>query len=211
MPASTGYEVPNIAALRAVPATLLISGFRLGVTSKTAWYMYSSVATEPDDGDLVVQPTEVTGAGRWYKTKATIAATEVTGLTAYIDNLPPKSSLASNGIGVTTGVLGTNQSSTHTISLSGAGVFTKLETSSAARVRVYLNNTYATADLGRLIDVELTGEHGCLLEAVTTSGNLVLDLSPIVFYVATTSLSVTITNLALTSQTVTCLLTRYFW
>lgn len=211
MPASTGYEVPTIAALRAVPTALLISGLRLGVTSKTAWYMYSSSATETDDGDLVVQPTEVSGAGRWYKTKANVAATEVTGLTAYIDSLPPRSSLTSSDLVLTTGSLATNQSSTHTLTLSGAGLFTKLQTSSQARVRVYLNNTYATADLGRLIDVELTGEHGCLLEAVTTSGNLVLDLSPLVPYVSTTSLSVTVTNLALTSQTITCTLTRSYW
>lgn len=210
MPASTGYEVSTIAALRAVPATLLISGLRLGVTSKAAWYMYSSGATETDDGDLVVQPTEVSGAGRWYKTKANVAATEVTGLTAFVDARPARSALATDTLAVTSGSLTTNQSSILVLSVVGAGVFTKLQTSAAARVRIYLNNTYATADLGRGVDVELTGEHGCLLEAVTTSGNLTLDLSPIVSYVSDSELRLTVTNLT-TTQSITCTLTRYYW
>lgn len=53
-----------------------------------------------------------------------------------------------------------------------------LATDYPARVRVYLSAAYQTADLARLVTFDPTGDHGCILEVVTTAGLLDLALSP---------------------------------
>jgi hypothetical protein len=51
----------------------------------------------------------------------------------------------------------------------------RLQTSRPAWVRVYSKPAYQTADISRSQSVDPIGEHGVLLECITTSSNLILD------------------------------------
>jgi hypothetical protein len=53
-----------------------------------------------------------------------------------------------------------------------------LATNYPAWVRIYSSVAARTADSGRAIDTDPTGEHGVLLEVLTTTGNLIIDLAP---------------------------------
>jgi len=53
-----------------------------------------------------------------------------------------------------------------------------LATDYPARVRVYLSEAYRTADLSRPVSQDPAGDHGCILEVVTTAGVLGMALSP---------------------------------
>jgi hypothetical protein len=54
----------------------------------------------------------------------------------------------------------------------------RLTTNRPAWVRVYSATEYQTADSSRLQTVDPTGEHGVILECITTAANLSLDLCP---------------------------------
>jgi len=56
----------------------------------------------------------------------------------------------------------------------------RVQTDRAARVRVYTTATAQAADAARPIGTSPTGDHGLLLEYVTTAGVLAADLSPLV-------------------------------
>lgn len=55
-----------------------------------------------------------------------------------------------------------------------------LATNRPARVRAYSTSAHRTADASRAAGTDPTGNHGCLLDIVTTSGVLSIDLSPMV-------------------------------
>lgn len=57
----------------------------------------------------------------------------------------------------------------------------KLQTNYPARVRVYLTAAQRDADLARPVNVAPTGDHGLVLEVVTTPALLVLSLVPVAF------------------------------
>lgn len=65
-----------------------------------------------------------------------------------------------------------------TIALGKASSVIKLQTSRAAWVRFYSTQAHQTADAARAQTVDPTGEHGVLLEVITESSNLTLDLNP---------------------------------
>ena len=68
--------------------------------------------------------------------------------------------------------------STATLTVPKAYTILKVATDYPARVRVYLTAAHQLADVARAVTVDPTGDHGCVLEAVTTAGVLALNLSP---------------------------------
>lgn len=55
-----------------------------------------------------------------------------------------------------------------------------IETNRPARVRLYVDTDYRDADAARILGAPPSGDHGCILEYVTTAGLLAAYLSPIV-------------------------------
>lgn len=73
-----------------------------------------------------------------------------------------------------------------------------------ARIRLYSSEAYRVADLNRAATADPSGEHGLILEAVTTASNLDLDLAPIAWGSSTSSnVAATITNLSNSAQSIT--------
>ena len=78
----------------------------------------------------------------------------------------------------------------------------KIETSRPARVRMYATIAQRTADVSRAVGTDPTGNHGLLLELVTSTGFLTYVLSPVVdfmsddgssdFYVSVTNLDTSV-------------------
>jgi len=88
----------------------------------------------------------------------------------------------------------------------------KLVTDKPAWVRVYSKPSYQSADSGRGQTSDPAGEHGVLLECITTSGNLELDLAPAAMIYSldgaqTTQVNVTVKNLDSTAGAITVTLT----
>lgn len=102
-----------------------------------------------------------------------------------------------------------------TVTLSGLtlGTCINLTTNFPARVRAYINSAYAAADAARAVNIDPTGEHGCLLECVTTPSNLDLDLSPPIDLYSKSggNISVILTNYDSVSRTVSCTFTILKW
>jgi VCBS repeat-containing protein len=83
----------------------------------------------------------------------------------------------------------------------------KIQTSRPAWVRVYSTPAHQTADAARSQTADPTGEHGVLLEVITTSGNLTLDLNPAAMVFSldggqTENVNVTVKNLDSSAGTV---------
>jgi hypothetical protein len=79
----------------------------------------------------------------------------------------------------TTAALAQNAREKGRIALAGVGVrMIRIATDRAARVRIYTTPTKRDNDELRAIGTDPTGDHGCLLEVVTTATVLSLDLSP---------------------------------
>jgi hypothetical protein len=88
----------------------------------------------------------------------------------------------------------------------------RLQTNRAAWVRVYSKPAYQSADAARAQTVDPTGEHGVLLECITTADNLILDLAPAALVYSlddtqTTQVNVTVKNLDEATGTVVVTLT----
>lgn len=98
----------------------------------------------------------------------------------------------------TTAALATGAIENSTLTVSPGWRAFKMSTSRPARVRVYSTATQRTADATRAVGTDPTGNHGLLLELITTAAALSYVLSPIVdlmsedgssdFYVAVTNL-----------------------
>lgn len=72
-----------------------------------------------------------------------------------------------------------------------------ISTTVPARIRVYKSTAQRDADLNRAIGTDPSGDHGLLLEAVTTAGQLSWQVSPGVYVpVAVPQVPVTVTNLS---------------
>ena len=72
--------------------------------------------------------------------------------------------------------------SSGTVTLPPSAAILRLATDHPARVRLYLSDAYRTADLARNVAVDPSGDHGCVLEVVTTAGVLALRLSPVAMW-----------------------------
>lgn len=80
---------------------------------------------------------------------------------------------------VSTGTLASGASESLPVTLPKSASILKLETDYPARVRLYLNATYRTNDAARLVTVDPSGDHGCVLEFLTKAGELTYFLSPV--------------------------------
>lgn len=317
MPASVGYYLADITALKAIDSSIRTDGYIRAVGTKKAWYIFFSTASDSADDDIVVQPTS--GTGRWFKVKSLVLASEIPDLSEFIDDrvnaLIAESShitttyndtantltlsINADSIGDTevsalaistiTGLVSalagkSDTSHTHnssaisdfseavddrvaallqqgsgisltyndsantlTISSTGGGggagmsettytitsstiaagasqtltfnpelgvIVRKITSDYYARVRIYIDSTSASNDLARTISTELSGEHGCLLEAVLIPANLALDLAPpVVLYKkdSSTPLSITINNLDSSPRVFNIVLSALRW
>ena len=84
MPVIAGYSLSNINALKAIPTVDLVEGYSRKVISERCWYMYLPTGTDVADNVNVVTPNS--GVGRWYKNKASVASTDVSSLTEFIQD-----------------------------------------------------------------------------------------------------------------------------
>jgi hypothetical protein len=158
------------------------------------------------DGSTIVSASAINFTG---------AAVSVTnsGTVANID-ISAASSVASQIFTVSTGTLAAGAFQIVSFTATPVGMFTNISSDFPARLKVFLTNAYAVADNGRPVNIELTGEHGCFLEAVTIPANLNLDLSPPASYYATVVgnlLYMSITNNDTVSRTITVTLTAFKW
>lgn len=80
--------------------------------------------------------------------------------------------------GFSTSSLAVLATETGTVSLAIGFRVLKLATNRPARVRLYTTAGKRDADLSRAIGVDPVGDHGLILEIVTTATLLSLDLSP---------------------------------
>ena len=114
---------------------------------------------------------------------------------------------------VTTDSIAANASdSAKTLALGKACLAIKIETDYPAWVRVYSSAAAQSADASRLIADDPTGEHGVLLEVLTTSTNLVLNLAPAAACFSLesspgTTLPITVTNKDTVSRAITATVT----
>lgn len=80
----------------------------------------------------------------------------------------------------TTASLADDAEETGTVTLAKGYRLLRIATDVAARVRVYTTAAKRTADAARAVGVDPTGDHGVVLDAVTTGALLAFDLSPTV-------------------------------
>jgi hypothetical protein len=115
--------------------------------------------------------------------------------------------LARTSITWTTGSLANNASESDDETLAKACQAYSITTDRAARVRAYSTSAHRTADAARAAGTDPTGNHGCLLDVVTTGAMLTVDLSPVVDLVnmdgtPATTIYFAITNVSGSTSTV---------
>lgn len=144
-----------------------------------------------DEGTLLTNtPTEFnfTGAGVTASNSSGIVTINV-----------PAASTSDNSVNYLTSNLQPNTHEQADLVLSRANVILNITSNRACRVRFYLNTIYRTSDLGRPLGIEPSGEHGLLLEVVTSNSNSSIDCSPLPVVAAlgsgSNSIPITITNL----------------
>jgi hypothetical protein len=106
----------------------------------------------------------------------------------------------------TTSSLANNAAATGTVTVAAGYRLMQIQTDKAARVRIYTSTAKRDADVSRAVGTDPTGDHGLLLEWVSTASVLGADLSPLVDgFTADGSASVpyTVTNLSGSTGTVT--------
>jgi hypothetical protein len=122
-------------------------------------------------------------------------------------------SLSQGTVVGTTASVANNVIDNISMALGKYSMTSKLATDKEARVRVYSTSAYRTADAARPIGTDPTGEHGVLLEVVTTTGNLTIDLAPIANLYdgessRTGNLSVAVTNMSGGTNTIQVTITN---
>lgn len=78
----------------------------------------------------------------------------------------------------TAAALAANAEANLDIAIAKAWVALRVRTNRPARVRIYANAAARTADAARAVGVAPTGDHGLLLEYITTSGDLDWAVAP---------------------------------
>lgn len=99
MPATTGYAVSNITALKAIDNTVRVDGYMRSVTSERAWFIFIAAASDTADDVNIIAPTS--GTGRWFKVKSFTLPTDISGLTEYVQDVVGTSFLQSGAFTVT--------------------------------------------------------------------------------------------------------------
>lgn len=112
----------------------------------------------------------------------------------------------------TTGTLAADATETTAITLRKGYRLYKVETNRPARVRLYATASQRDADVGRARGTDPTGDHGLVLDYVTTATQLSAALAPAVSgvnmeAVPSTAIPMTVTNLDTVAGTVTVTLT----
>lgn len=112
----------------------------------------------------------------------------------------------------TTASLATNATETGTVTMAIGYRLLHIATDKAARVQIYSTTAARTADASRPIGTDPTGNHGLMLEYVTTASVLAADLSPFVDAASmegtpSTSIPIRVTNLSVSTGTVATTLT----
>ena len=88
-------------------------------------------------------------------------------------------------------------------------IMSRLTTNIPARIRMYASTATRNADVDRAVGTTPTGNHGLILEMITTTGILDYYISPaVIAYVSSSSVPINITNLSASSGSVTINLTR---
>lgn len=197
------------------PLTIKDEGTALGnvlALNFTGQYVTTTVAgqeatvsiTSPDVVIALQQQGTVKGNAKTINfTGSAVNSVVVTGDTAVVDltgGTPSGTSILTeqNYIVTTSSAVLFNSQTTVPLNPEMVNVLRSVTTNCPARIRIYIDSTYAANDILRPVSTELSGEHGCLLEVITTPTNLVIDLAPpIVLYKKNsgTSLSMTINNL----------------
>lgn len=105
----------------------------------------------------------------------------------------------------TTASLDPDASADATVTVPASYAIYQVATNYPARVRLYLSSSQRTADAARPVTEDPEGDHGCILEVVTTSGVSSLDLSPVAIGACPTGTSayLSITNLDTVARAVT--------
>lgn len=106
------------------------------------------------------------------------------------------------------------QTYTTTLTWPKAALLYELTGNFPARVRAYINATYAGADLSRTLTTELDGDHGCLLETVKAVPNWSVNCSPgVVLHrlPSDTTLAFNITNMDTVARTLDISFKTYTW
>jgi hypothetical protein len=129
------------------------------------------------------------------------------------DLVGESNALSRQTTGFTTTSLNNNESQGFSIPALGKSfLLFSITTDKNARVRLYSTAAYAAADLSRAIGTDPAGEHGLIVEVVTTSGNRAIDLSPLVHGAnlelePTAAIAANITNLSGAAATITATFT----
>jgi len=79
-----------------------------------------------------------------------------------------------------TASLAANASENDNVTMPRQAKLYSVATNRPARVRAYSTSAHRTADASRAVGTDPTGNHGCLLDLVTTAAMLTIDLSPMV-------------------------------
>lgn len=122
--------------------------------------------------------------------------------------------LGRNSVSITTTSLAPGATdNSHTAPIGKSGVIIRVETDRPARVRLYATAAALTADTARPAGTDPTGEHGVLLDLVTTATTLDFVLSPKVVYSSdettpSSNISMAVQNLDTSASTVTVVITR---
>ena len=96
-----------------------------------------------------------------------------------------------------------------TIPIGKTFIMSRLTTNIPARIRMYVSTATRDADVNRAVGTTPTGNHGLILEMITTTGILDYYISPaVVAYVSSSSVPINITNLSASSGSVIINLTR---
>jgi hypothetical protein len=133
-------------------------------------------------------------------------ATGATGATGAAGGLTARRTVAFSTASIATSVL---ENADVTINL--AAQCYRVATNRAARVRAYGTAAHRTADTARAIGTDPTGDHGLLMEVVTTAAILALNLPPVdlvnVDATPSTTIYFAVTNLDVSTGVVTTTLT----
>lgn len=123
--------------------------------------------------------TAVSNGSLWRAVTPVTGTAPVEGAWTKVLDLPPGAS-GRETVAVTTASLGAGIEATGTIALATGYRLVKVQTNVPARVRLYGSVAQATADKSRALGTDPYGDHGLMLEYVTTSDALSATLSPTV-------------------------------
>lgn len=168
--------------------------------------------------------SDITGLDNYTSDRVNTTLVGGSGISLSYDNILKKLTITSGGSGSTGFIADTVAVNSSSLISGGSGIVSlttyplmtirKITTNYPARVRVYTTNALAVADNLRNLTTEPTGNHGCLLEVVTTSSLLNIELSPAVqFYTveSPTNLYFNFTNLDSSTRVITATFNVYRW